>query len=244
MPRPQRCRRVCEEPEYNCFYPGGIPCKEEIKLSVDEYETIRLVDLNGLNHADASKQMDISRTTLTEIYNSARKKIADSIVNGKRLVVSGGNYRLCDGGCESFCIKHNKKFSDKKIVLKKKGKNIMRIAIAYENGKVFQHFGHTEEFKFYDVDEGLIVNAEVISTNGKGHGALAGFLSENGADVLICGGIGGGAQKALAEADIKLYGGVSGDVEKAVDAFLTGNLEYNPDVKCNHHSEDHECTCH
>lgn len=121
----------------------------------------------------------------------------------------------------------------------------MRIAVAFENGKIFQHFGHTKEFKFYDVDEGLIVNAEVISTNGDGHGALAGFLSANKAEVLICGGIGKGAQNALAEAEIKLYGGVSGDADKAVDAFLTGNLEYNPDVKCNHHDHSHgeEHTC-
>ena len=86
----------------------------------------------------------------------------------------------------------------------------MKIAVTYENGQIFQHFGHTEQFKPYEVADGKIVHAEVVDTNGSGHGALAGFLMQHGVDTLVCGGIGGGAQAALAEAGIKLYGGVSG----------------------------------
>ena len=115
----------------------------------------------------------------------------------------------------------------------------MRIAVTYENGQVFQHFGHTEAFKVYDVEEGKVTASEVVSTNGSGHGALAGLLNEITVDVLICGGIGAGAQNALAEAGIKLYGGVSGDADQAVEAFLAGNLDFNPNVKCNHHGEHH-----
>ena len=87
----------------------------------------------------------------------------------------------------------------------------MKIAVTYENGQIFQHFGHTEQFKLYEATDGKITHAEVVDTNGSGHGALAGFLMQNGVDTLICGGIGGGAQAALAEAGIKLYGGVSGE---------------------------------
>lgn len=115
----------------------------------------------------------------------------------------------------------------------------MRIAVTYENGKIFQHFGHTEQFKVYDIEEGKVIASEVVSTNGSGHGALAGVLSELNADVLICGGIGGGAQMALAEAGIKLFGGVSGDADKAVEAYLAGTLVYNPNVQCSHHGEHH-----
>ena len=86
---------------------------------------------------------------------------------------------------------------------------IMRIAVTYENGQIFQHFGHTETFKIYDVEEGKVLHSEVVDTNGSGHGALAGVLKALNADVLICGGIGGGAQTALAAAGIKLFGGVS-----------------------------------
>ena len=110
----------------------------------------------------------------------------------------------------------------------------MRIAITYDNGDIFQHFGHTEQFKVYDVDNGAIVASQVVDTNGSGHGALAGVLSALNADVLICGGIGGGAQMALAQAGIKLYGGVSGNADAAVAAFLNGKLDFNPDVRCNH----------
>ena len=115
----------------------------------------------------------------------------------------------------------------------------MKIAATYENGQIFQHFGHTEKFKVYDVQDGKIVSAEVVDTNGSGHGALAGVLKDLGVDTLICGGIGGGAQMALAEAGIKLYGGVSGDADTAVNELISGSLNFNPDVKCNHHGEEH-----
>jgi predicted Fe-Mo cluster-binding NifX family protein len=115
----------------------------------------------------------------------------------------------------------------------------MRIAVTYENGEIFQHFGHTEQFKVYDIEEGKIISSEVVSTNGSGHGALAGVLGALNADVLICGGIGGGAQMALAQAGIRLFGGVSGDADKAVEAYLEGTLAYNPNVQCNHHGDHH-----
>ena len=115
----------------------------------------------------------------------------------------------------------------------------MKIAVTYENGMIFQHFGHTEFFKVYEVEDNKIVSSEVISTNGSGHGALAGVLNTLQAEVLICGGIGGGAQAALREAGIKLYGGVSGSADTAVEAFIAGNLAFNPNVQCNHHGEHH-----
>ncbi len=115
----------------------------------------------------------------------------------------------------------------------------MKIAVTYENGNIFQHFGHTEQFKLYTIENNMVSSSEVVNTNGSGHGALAGFLSANGVDTLICGGIGGGAQMALAEAGIKLYGGVSGSADAAVSALLAGDLGYDPDVKCDHHDHEH-----
>ena len=120
-----------------------------------------------------------------------------------------------------------------------KGDSIMKIAVTYENGQIFQHFGHTEQFKLYEAADGKVIRAEVVDTNGSGHGALAGFLMQNGVDTLICGGIGGGAQAALAEAGIKLYGGVSGDADAAVSALLSGSLGYDPNVHCDHHDHAH-----
>lgn len=116
----------------------------------------------------------------------------------------------------------------------------MKIAVTYENGEVFQHFGHTENFKIYEAENGTIVNAQVVPTQGSGHGALAGFLAGRKVDVLLCGGIGGGAKSALADAGIELYGGVTGDADDAVRAFLSGTLQYDADVVCAHHAHGHE----
>jgi len=123
----------------------------------------------------------------------------------------------------------------------------MKIAVTYENGEIFQHFGHTAQFKVYDVQDSAIVSSEVIDTNGSGHGALAGLLSDLCVDVLICGGIGGGAQMALAQAGIKLFGGVSGNADDAVTACIAGTLSYDPDAKCDHHDhhgQEHTCGDH
>jgi len=115
----------------------------------------------------------------------------------------------------------------------------MKIAVTHQMGQIFQHFGHTEQFKFYDVTDGEITGIKIVNTNGNGHGALAGFLKENGVDVLICGGIGGGAQEALKQAGIRLYGGVTGSADAAVVALLSNNLAFNPDVHCDHHDHEH-----
>lgn len=227
MPRPKRCRRICSEPLNSVFYPSVDNDLEGISLTLDEYEVIRLVDLEGYSHLDCAKQMDISRSTVQEIYESARRKIASFIVYGRKLYIRGGNYQVC--GCS-----------------KKKEGRIMKIAVTYENKMVFQHFGHTAEFKIYDVVDGNVVSSEVVDTNGSGHGALAGFLMQRGVDTLICGGIGGGAINALSNAGIKVYGGVSGDADTAVNEFIMGKLEYNPDVHCDHHhdGEEHKCGHH
>lgn len=119
----------------------------------------------------------------------------------------------------------------------------MKIAVTYECGLIFQHFGHTAAFKIYEIENNAVKSSVVVNTNGSGHGALAGFLVRQGVDTLICGGIGGGAQMALRDAGIKLYGGVSGDADDAVLALLAGELSYNPNVRCDHHDHGHDHAC-
>ena len=111
----------------------------------------------------------------------------------------------------------------------------MKVAVSYENGKVFQHFGHTAQFKLYEIGDGKVLAAQIVDTNGSGHGALAGFLADHGVDTLICGGIGGGARSALAEAGIQLFPGAAGDADRQVADLLEGKLNYRPDVVCSHH---------
>ena len=243
MPRKVKCRKVCHYPQTLEFLPQNNNAEQEpIVLTVDEYETIRLIDRRGMSQEQCAAFMQIARTTVQRIYETARKKLADFVVEGRPLRIEGGDFRLCNGsstGCG--CVDCFKQRLYEKY--KEKGEDIMRIAVTYENGEIFQHFGHTEEFKVYDVQDGKVVASEVVNTNGQGHGALAGVLTALKADVLICGGIGGGAQMALAAAGIKLYGGVSGSADAAVEALLAGNLDYNPAVKCNHHEHGEGHTC-
>lgn len=119
----------------------------------------------------------------------------------------------------------------------------MIIAVTYENGQVFQHFGHCEQFKLYQAEDGKVLSSQVVSAVGSGHGALAGFLQAHQVDALICGGIGGGARTALAQAGIWLYPGVSGQADAQVEALLAGSLDFDPDAQCSHHEHDHGHNC-
>ena len=120
----------------------------------------------------------------------------------------------------------------------------MKIAVTYDNGNIFQHFGRTESFKVYEVENNQVISSEVIGSNGVGHGALAGLLAEQKVDVLICGGIGGGAQAALAEAGVELCSGAEGDTDQAVEAYLKGEL-VSIGANCDHHhGEGHSCGDH
>ena len=233
MPRKQRCRWIGGYPDCWEFFPEETASKEPVIMSLDEFETIRLLDREGMTQEQCAERMGVARSTVTAIYDSARRKMAEALVDGKHLLIRGGNYRLKDQGTERII---------------QKGTDSMRIAVTYENGEIFQHFGHTGQFKFYDVEEGKIVTEQIVNTNGSGHGALAGFLKAAQVDSLICGGIGMGARNALAEAGIKLYGGVSGSADSAAQSLAAGTLQYDPNVQCghhgNHHGEGHSCSGH
>ncbi len=229
MPRPVRCRRIEHMPLYRSFSPDDIAADESVRMTVDEYEAVRLLDAEGLTQEACADRMNVARTTVTAIYDSARKKIADAIVHGKRLLIAGG------------CCEFAPTEIDQNIM--EKGSDTMRIAVTYENGEVFQHFGHSEQFKLYDVENGKIVSEQVVDTNGSGHGALAGFLQAAKVDALICGGIGMGAQMALADAGIRLYAGVQGSADAAAKALAEGTLNYDPDARCDHHGHHHDGDC-
>lgn len=122
----------------------------------------------------------------------------------------------------------------------------MKVAIPYEAGQVFGHFGHSAAFMVYEIEAGKVVSSTLLPTNGSGHGALAGLLAANKVNALICGGIGGGARSALAEAGIQLYPGASGSADAQVEALLDGSLAYDPNTVCSHHDhgEGHTCGHH
>ena len=123
----------------------------------------------------------------------------------------------------------------------------MKIAIPYEAGQVFQHFGHSPAFMVYEAEGGKVLSSALLPTNGSGHGALAGLLAANQVNALVCGGIGGGARTALAAAGIAVYAGVTGNADAAAAALAAGSLSFDPDAVCahhEHHGEGHDCGSH
>lgn len=230
MARPCRQRRIKQFPDHWSFSSADQENgQEEIIMSLDEYETIRLIDHEGKTQEECAMSMDVARTTVTAIYDSARKKLSGMIIEGKPLRISGGAYRLS---------------SDREKSIERKEHRMRRIAVTYENGMVGQHFGHTEQFKLYDVEEGKIVREQIISSNGEGHGMLAGVLKEAQTDLLICGGIGMGARMALEEAGISLIPGTQGSANETVYAYLNGTLQYDPEETCHHHDHEGDHDCH
>ncbi len=227
MPRPHRCRFIDSYPDHWSFAALDDPSRDTVIMSLDEYETIRLLDKEGLKQEECAEKMGVARTTITAIYESARKKLAQCLVDGKTLRIEGGSYKLSNHFIGE---------------IKPKGEKEMRVAVTFDNGEVFQHFGRTEQFKLFDIEEGKINQEQVIDTNGNGHGALAGFLKSAGVEALICGGLGQGAKNALDEAGITVYSGVSGHVDAAVQNFIDGKITVQNEATCDHHGHgEHDC---
>ena len=220
MPRPKRCRRICSYPDFWSFAPEDAEEEQDetVILGLDEFETIRQIDYCHRTQEECAATMGVSRATVTGIYESARYKLADAIVCGKRIRIAGGVYEIEEAAMPR---------------MKEKGEHTMRIAVPYTDGQIEQHFGRAKQFKFYDVTTD--VAEEIVDTVGEGHGALAAFLHTAQANLVICGGIGAGAQTALAEAGIQLVSGVKGDADEAVKQHLAGTLVPNADGgKCKH----------
>lgn len=229
MPRTTKRRKICSFPNFYSFVPEEADARniETVMISLDEYETLRLLDYERLNQEECALRMGVARTTVTAMYESARKKLVSAVVEGKRLRISGGNIEI------------DRERSGFSVDLKSKGDKEMRVAVTYDNGNVFGHFGKTEQFKVYDIEDGKVVNSHILGTNGEGCGALAGILNIADVDALICGGIGGGAVNAIEEAGIKLYAGASGNTDAAVEALIAGTLEAIGEANCDHHDHKH-----
>jgi len=245
MPRPCKRRRVCFEPACKLFTPAGsgagVPT---ITLTLDEFETIRLIDYLGRSQEECAESMHVARTTAQAIYGSARAKLATSLVQGMALRIEGGDIVLCTGR-EAECTRCGLDNEHGGCQCNFRRVKRMRIAVTYEDGQIFQHFGHTKHIKLYMIEGSEVKSSVVLPTVGSGHGALAGFLAHNQVETLICGGIGGGAQQALQAAGIKLFAGVSGDADAAVEALLKGTLRYVSEATCSHHDHEdgHDCHC-
>lgn len=224
MPRPIKQRNVCSMPKSSHFGPLDSNASEIINMTVDEYETIRLIDLEGLTQEECSKQMNVARTTIQGIYIEARRKLAEALVNGKRLVIGGGEYKICGGrgicprGCRMRCninIKESK---------------TMKIAIPADecraNSEVCMSYGRTPFFAVYDTENNefsFLDNSAAANTGGAGIKASQ-MLIDNGVAVVITQRLGQNAADVLNIGNVKILQAVAGDINANVEAFLEGKL--------------------
>ena len=242
MARPSKRRRICAMPPCSCFAPQEADeGRASVTMTLDEYEAIRLIDYVGLTQEECAAQMNIARATAQAIYAAARAKLARCLVLRQRLYIEGGDVALCEEKESCGECRGRSRMKD--------GRNsIMKIAVTYDNGQVYQHFGHCAQFKLYEVEDGKVTGTKILDAAGSGHSLLAGFLMMNGVDDVICGGIGGGAQIALRGFGIRIHGGVQGDADAAVAALLDGTLAASDAPNCSHHDahhgEGHECGEH
>ena len=221
MARPVKNRIIQSMPRCEGVLPLGYDDSKEYEnviMTVDEFEAIRLIDYEGANQESCAESMGISRSTVTNIYESARVKLADALINEKILLIEGGNYDI---------IHKNRKIGKLDNSIKD-----IKIAVTYDGCDIFQHFGQCEEFKIYNVSEGRVVSTETARPVDYAHGALVGFIKRLGVNVLICGGIGGGAQDLLAKEGIRFFAGITGSADEAVNRLLEGKLEYNMHATC------------
>ncbi len=237
--RREKLRHVGIIPEYRGFTPDGLASGDAIDMTVDELEVLRLCDLKGLNQEAVAQHMGIARTTVAAICSRAHRKVANALVNGRAIVIEGGNIAY------SPITTTTAAWPAKEV-------DTVRVATTYDNGNIFMHFGRSEQFKIYDIQDGKVLNEQVVGTGGTGHGALAGLLANGGVDTLICGGIGGGAINALTQAGIKVYAGAQGNCDACVEALIAGTLAQTGEATCDCHGHDHEhihehdesCGCH
>lgn len=229
MARPTKSKKIHCIPRCKKFEVIGTKAKNVIQLTLEQFEAIRLIDKQGLSQAQAAKAMEISRTTLQRTYDEARIKLAIALVDGCDIHIYGGNYKLC-------LDKKNKSKTNKE-------KNIMKIALPCVNNEVSGHFGHCENFLIFTEENGKIVKTDSLPSPEHKPGFLPNFLNEQGANVIIAGGIGGSAINILNSFDIEVITGATGDPKTAVEKYLAGELKSTGSV-CHAHEHSDECGDH
>lgn len=224
MPRPISERLVRGSPRSRAFKPAGTPLRDlvTVTITLDELESVRLADLEGLYQEAAAASMGVSRQTFGRIVEAARRKIADALVNGKALEIDGGI-----------------------IQMTQTDKNEYRIAVPTRDGEVDPHFGSCRGFTLFDVKGGSISKEEFFpAPEGAGcKSSAASSLAKAGVRVMLAGGMGEGAVRVMASFGITPVRGVAGPVRAAAEAYAAGRLSDNG-VVCDHDHEGHDCSNH
>lgn len=216
MPRPIKPKIIRQKPKFDIF-PSTKKDSQTIYLSLEEYETIRLIDHCGYDQAKCAQSMEISRSTVVSLYNSARKKLARHMIEGLTMCIKGGNYIMANEQAVQNTI----------------------IAVPCVESDVYGHFGHCPRFMIYTIQNAEITSEQALDTTDKGCQLLAPYLKEHGVKIVICGNIGAGAKNNLLNQGIQVFPGASGHAKKQVESFLAGTLAYNENAQCAHHDHSH-----
>ena len=227
MPRPKKCRKVCQMPTTKEFQPiGDTSCKASVILTVDEYEAIRLIDKQGFSQEECSNYMQVARTTVQLIYNSARKKLADALVDGLSIRIEGGDFQLCDGnedycGCGG-CRRHRRGCVQQNIMEDRK----MRIAIPLDENKqdVCIVLARAPYFLFWEDGKDTILENPAAQAHGGAGIQAAQFLVDNGVNVLITVHCGQNAADVFKAAGMKIYKSANKAAADDLTAFEDGKL--------------------
>lgn len=228
MSRPKKYRKVCQMPEIREFQPiGNNLCRSAVVISVDEYEAIRLIDKQGFSQEECGRYMQIARTTVQQIYDSARKKLAEVLVSGLPLKIEGGDFRLCDGkeeycGCGG-CKKHRRN----QILVHHKEKDKMRIAIPLDENKqdICIVLSRAPYFLFQDEGSQTIVENPAAEAQGGAGIQAAQFLVDNEVNILITVRCGQNAADVFTATGMKIYRAAGKTAAEDLEAFANGNLE-------------------
>ena len=231
MPRPFKSRNIMEEPYCSKFNPERMGEQGSVVLSLDEYEVIRKCDYERLSQENCATVMKISRTTVQRIYASARVKIAQALVLGKVLEIEGGPVKIIEQpplGNISFTHET--------------GENKLKIAIGLNGQNVADHFGHCNDFRIVEVENGVVVNQEELFDDVHVHQERPKFLKDKGVDVLIMKTMGKGAYNRLVALDIKCIDAQDKTVDEALSAYLnntlTTTLEATDCAGCGDHNHE------
>ncbi|MCR5130137.1 MAG: DUF134 domain-containing protein, partial [Prevotella sp.] len=231
MGRNKQLRQVNSTPKAAGFRPFGRRSGKDahVELLFDEYESLRLLDYEGKQQMEAAEVMKISRPTLTRIYMEARRKIATAIVEGRKIIITGGNQDF-----ESYQTKKTN------IIMMNQ-----KIAIPTKDGVLFPHFGKAPQVTIVSVVEGKVTETVVFQAPEHEHGAMPRFIASHRCTDVLCGGLGGGAVNLLNQLGIQVHAGAPEiPVQELLAQYLGGTITYG-DGTCHHdgcgdHHHHHE----
>jgi predicted DNA-binding protein (UPF0251 family)/predicted Fe-Mo cluster-binding NifX family protein len=245
LARPAKWRCLECLPGSKLFGPCGVPARdlEKVRISFDELEALRLLHIEGATQAEAGRRLGVSGSTVSRMADRAHRVVTQALIADKAICVEGGPVTVVrisesvrtgspDGspGADE---------QDEDQASRNDQGERMIVAVPYLQGNVNAHFGSTQAFLVAETAEGKIEKASVFQVQGMqhNHAGIAGFLKEQGVEVILAGGMGGPMQQALKMQGFELYCGVSGPATEAVEAFLRGEIEQSESTCGHHHGE-------